>query len=97
FEQSLKESDRPVLVDFWGPHCAPCVRLEPILAELAGEYDDKVHFFKMNVDKNPTTTGKYLIRGIPTIIIFKGGKPMHQLLGYRPKREIKHHLDRVLS
>jgi thioredoxin 1 len=68
----------------------------PVVEELAGEYTGKVSFFKMNVDNNPKVAGKYGVMSIPTLILFKGGKPVTNIIGYRPKDELKKSLDKAL-
>ncbi len=97
FDEEVSKSDKPVLVDFWAPWCAPCNMLAPIIEELAKEYKDKVKICKINVDDNPSTPGKFGIRGIPTIIIFKDGKIVDQIVGLVPKATIKEILDRITS
>ncbi|MCK4846653.1 MAG: thioredoxin [Deltaproteobacteria bacterium] len=89
FESVVLESDTPVLIDFWATWCAPCKAIAPTLEELAKDYDGKVKIVKMNVDDNPSTPGKYGVRGIPTLILFKGGEIVDQLVGAIPKAQIK--------
>ena len=96
FEQEVLESETPVLVDFWADWCAPCKMVAPVLDDLANEYDGKVKFTKVDVDTNPETAMKYGIRSIPTLLVFKGGSPIDQVVGAVPKAEIKKHLDSVL-
>ena len=74
FEQEVLGADLPVLVDFWADWCQPCKMIAPIVEELAGEYEGKVTFAKMDVDSNPMTPTKYGIRGIPTLLLFKGAR-----------------------
>ena len=97
FDEEVYKSDKPVLVDFWAPWCAPCNMLAPIIEEIAKEYSGKVKVCKMNVDDNPSTPAKFGIRGIPTLIIFKDGKIVDQIVGLVPKATIKEVLDRVTS
>ncbi len=73
FEQDVLGSDTPVLVDYWAEWCGPCKSIAPILAEIATEYDGKIRVAKLNIDDNPSTPPKYGIRGIPTLMLFKGG------------------------
>src|SRR4030066_3015 len=89
FESMVLQSDIPVMVDFWASWCAPCRAIAPIVEEMSNEYAGKVRVAKMNVDENPATPGKYGVRGIPTLILFKGGKVLDQLVGAVPKGQIK--------
>ncbi len=96
FEQEVLESDTPVLVDFWADWCAPCKMVAPVLDDLAEEYDGKIKFTKVDVDSNPQTAMKYGIRSIPTLLVFKGGSPIDQVVGAVPKAVIKKRLDSAL-
>lgn len=89
FESLVLQSDTPALVDFWASWCAPCRAIAPIVDEMAQEYAGKLRVVKVNVDDNPATPGKYGVRGIPTLILFKGGKVVDQLVGAVPKNQIK--------
>ena len=97
WDVEVLSSDTPVLVDFWAPWCGPCKMVAPIVDELAEEYDGKVKFVKLNTDDNIETASKYGIRSIPTLIVFKGGEPVEQVVGFRPKSELKKSLDKALA
>ena len=96
FEQEVLEADTPVLVDFWAEWCAPCKMVAPVLDDLAEEYDGKIKFIKVDVDTSPETAMKYGIRSIPTLLVFKGGSPVDQVVGAVPKAAIKKRLDSAL-
>jgi len=95
FEQQILQSDKPALVDFWAAWCGPCRTVGPFIEELAGEYAGKIKVAKLNVEENKETPTKYGIRGIPTLILFKDGKVVDQIVGAVPKARIKELLDRV--
>ncbi|HLC19015.1 MAG TPA: thioredoxin [Thermodesulfobacteriota bacterium] len=88
FDTMVLGSDVPALVDFWASWCAPCKAIAPIVEEVAREFSGKLRVAKMNVDENPSTPGRYGVRGIPTLILFKGGKVVDQLVGAVPKNQI---------
>jgi len=97
FESTVLQSDKPVILDFWAEWCQPCKMLSPTVEEIAGEYEDTVRVGKLNVDDNPDTATKYGIRGIPTLLFFKGGQVVQQLVGVKSKSEIKKIIDEDLT
>ena len=89
FESEVLKSDKLTLVDFWAPWCGPCKIIGPLMEELANDYEGKVKFTKLNVDDNPNTATTYGIRGIPTIIFYKNGEVVEQVVGAVPKSELE--------
>ena len=85
FQSEVIDSEMPVLVDFTAVWCSPCKMLDPIVKQLAQEWEGKVKVVKLDVDDNPQMTIDYNIMGVPTLILFKGGKPVERLSGYQPK------------
>ena len=96
FEQTIN-GDKPVLVDFWAEWCGPCRRLAPTVDELADEYNGKVVVAKMNVDENPSTPGRFSIRGIPTLLLFKSGQLVEQVVGLADKSTLKSMIDKHVA
>lgn len=95
FEEEVVKSERAVLVDFWAEWCGPCKMLEPIIDELANEMGGKVKFAKVDVDTNQEVASKYNILSIPTVILFKKGEPVSQLIGVQPKERYLEEINKV--
>ena len=89
FKADVLDADRPVLVDFWAEWCGPCKMIGPSLEELSDELGEQVTIAKLNIDENPDSPGSYGVRGIPTMILFKGGVPAATKVGAAPKGQLK--------
>jgi thioredoxin 1 len=96
FAAEVLNSEVPVLVDFWATWCGPCRSISPIVEELAKEFTGKVKITKLNVDENPAIPSQYGVRGIPTLILFKGGKILDQIVGAVPKARLKAMIEKAL-
>ena len=92
FDQEIKNG--VVLVDFWAEWCGPCRRIAPIVEQLAGEYEGRATIGKLNVDENPSVPGRFMIRGIPTLLLFKDGELAETLVGLAPKEDIARLIDK---
>ena len=96
FEREVVNSNIPVLVDFWATWCGPCKMLLPVIDEIAKEYEGRLKVCKVNTDENMTLSSQFQITSIPCLIIFKNGKAINKMVGFRPKNDIKKEIENVL-
>ncbi len=96
FEEEVVNADKPVLVDFWAPWCAPCKAIGPTIDSLAESFGDKMKFTKCNVDDNPVTPGKFGIKAIPTLIFFKDGNVVDQITGMVQKSKLEETINKLV-
>ena len=96
FQAEVVESDTPTLVDFWAPWCGPCRMVGPVLEQIDAERED-MRVVKLNTDENPQTAAQFGVLSIPTMILFKNGQAVHQIVGAQPKPRIEQQLDSVLT
>lgn len=97
FDQEVLRSEQPVLVDFWAVWCGPCKAIAPVVDSLATQYAGKLKVAKVNVDENAATPSRYGIRGIPTLLFFKGGKVADQVVGFVPQNVIEEKVQRLIA
>ena len=97
FEKEVLQEEKPVLVDFWAEWCQPCQMVDPVVDELSNEYVGKIKFGKLNVDENVNVPGNYGIMSIPTLMVFKNGKPFKTMVGVQGKDTLKKALDEALA
>jgi thioredoxin 1 len=96
WDKEVMQSPNVVMVDFWAAWCGPCKMVAPVVEELAKEYEGKAKFYKLNTDENPDLASRYKIRGIPTLMFFKNGQIVEQIVGVVPKAQLKAKLDTLL-
>ena len=96
FDDKVLKSTLPVMVDLWAPWCGPCRMVAPVVEKLAEKYDQKVKFYRLNVDDNPQTASRYRVMSIPTLLFFKGGKVVDTVIGAVPERTMEPKIEALL-
>jgi len=96
FEEEVIKSELPVLVDLWAPWCRPCLMVAPVVDKLAEKYNDRVKFYRLNVDENHQTAAKYNVMSIPTLLLFKGGKVADTVIGAVPEQALQPKIEGLL-
>ena len=97
FNDEVLQSEIPVLVDFWAEWCGPCRTIAPLIEEIAGDYDGRIKVRKLNVDDNPEVTGRFGVRSIPTLALFKDGEVRETAVGVQPKAKLEHLIDQYIQ
>ncbi len=97
WDEEVLNSDLPVVVDFWAQWCGPCSIIAPVVEEMSQEYEGKIKVGKLNVDENPITPGKYQVKAIPTVLLFKGGKLVDTVVGVVPKKDFVEKIEKMIS
>ncbi len=97
FDEIVKESKLPVLIDFWAPWCGPCQMMGPVFEEISNDYTDKLIFAKLNTEEHPELTLSFGIQGIPALILTKEGKEIDRIVGFAPKDVLKSKIDQILN
>lgn len=97
FEKEVKESDTPVIVDFWASWCGPCMAMAPAFEEASKDYEGKLKFAKLNVEDNQDIAGQFSIRGIPCLVVFNKGEEVDRIVGSLPKDALKEKIDEILK
>ena len=97
FAELVERSPLPVLLDIWAPWCGPCRTVAPVIEQLSGELAGRIRVAKLNVDENPTTSGRYRIQSIPALLLLQSGREVDRIVGAQPKNEILRRVERLLS